>query len=137
MTMNGTTQIRTWTNKRIFWSAVRVLIGGAFGVIVYFLIANKIVDQTHIGCYETEFIRSMVEASTFLPSLLVQSIMSTQSVYYQPWLYALSSIPYAILGALIVLRVKKLIVLVVGLLTLCCLGLSWLLWAFFMAAICA
>ncbi len=135
--MNGTTHIRTQTTKQSFWSVVRLLIGGAVGVVAYLLIAKRIVDQTQVGCSGTGFMRSVVEGSTFLVSLLIQSIMSTQAVYYQPSLYALSSIPYGIVGALIALRVKKLIILVVSFLTLCCLGLSLFLWAFFMAAICA
>ena len=117
-------------------SVIKLLLGGALGAIVYIVVAGIIVDQTEVSC-STGYIRSLVEGSTFLASLLVQSTMLTTSPYYQLSVFLLSSIPYVILGALTTLRVNKIILFVVLLLTILSLCLSAFLWAFFMAAICA
>jgi len=117
-------------------SAIKLLLGGALGAIAYIVVARMIVNQTNVSC-SAGYLRSLVEGSSFLVSLLVQSMMLTTSPYYQPIVLLLSSIPYAILGALMALKEKKIIVLVAGLLTVLCLCLSGLLWAFFMDAICA
>src|SRR6185369_4502599 len=101
MTMNDITQVNSFENKKIFWSAVKVLVGGVLGAAAYLLTAKIIVDQTYLGCYP-KFSRSVVEASKFLPwFILVGPIMSPESRFYQPIQYLLASIPYAVLGTVI------------------------------------
>jgi hypothetical protein len=134
--MNETNRRKSLVKKLSLKSVIKLLLGGALGAIAYIVVARVIVDQTDVSC-STGYLRSLVEGSTFLASLLVQSMMLTTSSYYQPFVLLLSSIPYAILGALMALKVNKIIVFVAGLLTVFILCLSGLLWAFFMAAICA
>jgi hypothetical protein len=134
--MDETNQRESLGKKLSLKSVVKLLFGGASGAIAYLLVSRIIVNQTDVSC-STGLIRSFVEASIFLASLLIQSTMLTTSPYYQPSVFLLSSVPYVILGALIALRVNKTILLVVFFLTTLCLCLSGLLWAFFMAAICA
>jgi hypothetical protein len=136
MAVNGTTQIKTLKNKQILWSIVRLLLGAVLGATVYLVTANIIVDKTYGGCYPG-FFRGVIESSKFPAWILIGSIMSPESKFYQPVQYLLASIPYAILGALIALGSKKVAVLIVGLLTVLFPCVSWLLWIFFMGFMCA
>ena len=134
--MDETNRHKPLGKKLSLTSVVKLLLGGALGATAYIVVAQRIIDQTDVNC-STGSLRSLVEGSTFLASLLLQSMMLMASPYYQPSVFLLSSIPYIILGALAALRVSKIILVVVFLLTILWLCLSVFLWAFFMAAICA
>ena len=135
MTMNSTAQKKAWEVRHVFWSVVKLLVGGFLGATAYLLIAKIIVDRTFMGC-SPGFFRSVIEASKFPASMLVGS-MNPESMFYQPVQYLLASVPYAILGALIVSGSKRTVILVVGLLTLLGLCASLLLWVFYIGFICA
>jgi hypothetical protein len=125
-------------NKQFYQSIFRFLVGGALGGLAYILIAQAVVNQTELRCYQTPLIRSLVEASLFLAPPFAPLIVHPESIYYQRVLYGLASTPYALLGALIALRVNKLIILVVGLVISFCLCLSVAFYVFiFMAQLCA
>jgi hypothetical protein len=137
MTMKDTTQLKSLENKPLFWSASRLILGGILGVVAYLLMVKIIVEQTNATCYQTGLIRSVIEASMFPAWLWIESTIGSESSLYLLYVYGLSSIPYAILGALLAWNVKKYIILVVGLLTIFGLGLSVLSWRFFVASLCA
>lgn len=134
--MNGVSQAKSWDCKQIFKSVVRLLIGGVLGATAYLLTAKTIRAETHISC-ELEFSRSLVEASTISAAILLDSIMSRKSSFFQPLLSLVASIPYAVLGSLVVLGVRKRILLLVMLLTGLYLCLSWFVLGFLVAATCA
>jgi hypothetical protein len=136
MTINGSTQQRVRENKQIFWSALRLLIGGVLGAAAYSLVAKIILDQPYTAC-SSSLARSLIEASYFPASLLLGLILRHQPVLYQPLLYLLASAPYAVLGALIASGAKKVVILVLGVLVVFFLCGSWLAWAFLMSSICA
>jgi hypothetical protein len=137
MTMNDTTQLKSLENTLLFWSAIRLMLGGILGAVAYLLMVKIIVEQTNATCYQTGLIRSVIEASMFPAWLLIESTIGSESSFYLLYVYGLSSIPYVILGILLALHVKKYIILVVGLLTIFGLGLSLLSWRFFVASLCA
>ena len=134
--MDKTNRRKSSVKKLSLKSIIKLLLGGALGAIAYIVVAQSISNQTEVNC-STGYTRSLVEGSTFLASLLLQSMMLTTSQYYQPSVFLLSSIPYAILGALTALRVNKIILLIILLLTILYLCFFGFLWAFIMAAICA
>ena len=125
-------------NKKIYQSMFRFLVGGALGAIVYILIAQSVVDQTELRCSQTGLIRTIAESSIFPASAFAPLIAHPQAIYYRPVLYGLASTPYALLGALIALRVNKVILLLVGFVTILwlCLWLAFYVFIF-MAQLCA
>ena len=135
--MKASEELKQNNNRQFYRSTFRFLFGGALGAITYILIAQAVVDQTDLRCYQTGLIRSIVEASLFSASALVPRTIPPESIYYQPVLYALSSIPYAVLGTLIALKVNKVIILVVGFMIILwlCLWLAFYVFIF-MAQLC-
>jgi hypothetical protein len=136
MTMNGITQIEARGNKQIFWSAVRLLIGGALGAAAYLVIAKIVMDQPTMAC-SPRLARSIIEATYFPVGILLGPILHLESRFYQPLQYGLASIPYAVLGALIALGAKKIVIFVAGFLTVFCICVSLVVWAFIISSICA
>jgi hypothetical protein len=136
MTMNGVAQGESWDYKQMFKSVVKLLIGGGLGATVYLLTAKTILDQTHLSC-DLEFSRFLVEASRLPAEILLDSIMSPESSFYRPVRSLIAGMPYAVLGSLVVLGVRKRILLVMVLLTGLYLCLSLFAVAFMVAATCA
>ena len=112
------------------------MIGAILGVVSYLWIAKIAMHQTPVGCHNIGILRSVIEASMFPATVLMESTISSKSSFYQPATYGLSSIPYAVLGALLVVGSKRRIIFIASLITMSWLGLSVCAWAFIMAMIC-
>ena len=134
--MDETNRRQPLSKKLVVMSIIKLLFGGALGAIAYIVVAQMVIDQTEVNC-STGYIRALVEGSTFLASVLLESRMLTTSPHYQPSVLLLSSLPFAILGALTAVRVHKIALLVTLLLTILYLCFFGVVWAFIMAAICA
>ena len=129
MTTNRNTPIKTYQNKQIFRSAVRLLFGGILGATAY--IGIIVIDQSVLD-YDLGFIRHVIDASLFPAALLVLLTVPDKSIFYLPTIYGLSSLPFAVLGALIADRVEKVMILLFIFLITFYLCLSW-----FFAGMCA
>ena len=122
--------------ERYDWLEVKFLFGFFPGAIAYILIARIIVNQTTLGCYQTGFARNMIEATMLPAGILLGLIDFPSQRPHELVKYAISSLPYAILGGLISSGLRR-IALYLLILLIICFCLSLFLWIMFSAQICA
>jgi hypothetical protein len=128
MTTKSNTPIKTDQNKQRFQSAVRRLFGGILGATAYLITALIVIviEQSSVD-YDLGFIRYVIDVSLFPAWLLFGYLITVpdESMFYLLSLYGLSSIPYAVLGALIAVRTEKNIILLVMVLITIYFYVSW------------
>jgi hypothetical protein len=126
------TPMKSYRNKQIFQDAVRLLLGGILGATAYIVTAILVIEQSAVD-YDLGFIRHVIDVSLFPAGILFWFAVPEDSIYYLPGIYGLSSLPYAVLGALVALRANAIIIWLVLLLITFFLCVSWLLAGIFAA----
>ena len=122
--------MQTDQNNQMFRSAGRVLVGGILGATAYIVTARIVIAQSVVD-YDLGFIRHVIDVSLFPAGLLLLLTVSDKSIFYLPAVYGLSSLPYAVLGALVAVRANKIIILLVLLVMALFFCVSWVLaWIF-------
>ena len=128
MTTSSNTPIKTDQNKQRFQPAVRRLFGGILGATAYIVTAKivEVIDLSSLD-YDLRFIiRHVIDVSLFPAGVLVWWFtIPNESMFYLPAMYGLSSIPYAVLGALVAVRTEKRIILLVMVLITIYFYVSW------------
>ena len=128
MTTNSNTPIKTDQDKQGCQPAVERLLGGILGATSYLVTALivMLIQQSSVD-YDLGFIQRVIDVS-LLPAWLLFGYLITvpdESMFYLPALYGLSSIPYAVLGALVAVRTEKSIILLVMVLITIYFYVSW------------